>query len=688
MSVRDRWDPAAAAGLDDLALLVHGSRLLGADPALVLWGGGNTSIKREETDHAGRTVAVMRVKGSGGDLKSIGPDGFPGVRLADIAPLRARRDMTDAEMTAYLARCLVEPDARRPSIETLLHGFLPDRVVFHSHADALLALTNNPDPARHVRAAMGPGFVLVPYRRPGFLLSKMVAAAREAAPRARGAVLLNHGLFTWAETVEEAYRAHVRAVRRAETYLRRHRRARPFGATAPGRTPDGDARRAAAAALAPRLRGLLATPRRVVLRHDDGPELLAFAAAAAAPGLCRIGPATPDHLLHTKRLPCLVTPSDPLDPERTAREAARALDSWSAAYDRWVRRWNRDGHAVEDRKPRVLLVRGLGMWTAGRDPAQARVVGDIYGHTIGIMAATAGLGGFRSLTPKEQFRAEYWELELYKRTLLPPERLLARRVAVVTGAARGIGLAVAERFLAEGACAVLHDRDGERLRTAAGGLASRHGADRVLTVAGDVGSETDVARLFRTACATYGGVDLVVSNAGVAPTGGLDVLPLAEWERSLRVNATAHFLVAREGLRVLKAQGTGGAFVFVASKNVPVPGKDFGAYSAAKAAETQLARVLAVEGGSHGIRSNVLHPDAVFRDSALWSPALRADRARAQGLAAAEIEDHYRRRSLLGLEVRPEDVAEAALFFASDRSSRTTGSWLPVDAGLREAFPR
>jgi rhamnulose-1-phosphate aldolase/alcohol dehydrogenase len=678
--IRDRWRASEARGLDGLGLLVYGSRLLGAEESLVLHGGGNTSLKRIETDHAGRRVRVMRVKGSGGDLASIGPDGFPGVRLDEVAPLRRRKDMTDAEMVAYLGRCLVEPDARRPSIETLLHGFLPDPAIFHSHADAILALTNNPSPERHVRAALGEGFVLVPYRRPGFALSKLVAAAREAHPGARGAVLLNHGLFTWGETVEEAYRAHVAAVRAAERYLTRNYGSRPFGPAASKPAAPG-ARRAAAAAFAPVLRGLLgAGGSRFVLRYDDSPEVLAFAGSARAPALCRIGPATPDHLLHTKRLPCFVPSADPA-------AAAFALREWSRSYEKWVRKWNREGHRVEDLLPRVVVVRGLGMWTAGRDPKQAVVVGDIYRHTVGIMAKSAGLGGFRSLSPREQFRAEYWELELYKRTLLPKEKELARRVAVITGAARGIGLGIARRFLEEGACVVLHDRDRALLLAAAGSLEDRH-PGRVVAAYGDITREADVRALFATTVAGFGGVDVIVSNAGIAPAGAIDSLSLSNWERSMAVNATGHFLVAREAMRVMKTQGTGGAFVFVGSKNVPAPGKDFGAYSAAKAAETQLARVLALEGAPHGIRSNVLHPDAVFEGSALWSPRLRAERAKAQGIRAEDVPDFYRKRSLLGLEVRPGDVAEAALFFASDRSSRITGAWLPVDAGLKEAFPR
>jgi rhamnulose-1-phosphate aldolase/alcohol dehydrogenase len=684
---RDLWDPSAAAGLDAMALLVYGSRLLGSDPSLVLWGGGNTSWKRTEVDHAGRTVEVMRVKGSGGDLATIDADGFPGVRLADIEPLRTRDAMTDAAMTSYLARCLVDPDAKRPSIETLLHGFLPDRAVFHSHADAVLAMTNAPDSLQRIPKILGEEFVIVPYRRPGFELSRLVGEARAASPTAKGAVLLNHGLFTWADTVEEAYRAHIAAVNLCERHLAAKRRARPFGRPVSRPLPEEE-RRDAAALLAPRLRGLVGKDRRWILRHDDAPGILDFAASSDAGSRCRIGPATPDHLLHTKRLPCFVETRDPRDTGSTAVDVARALDRWAKDYAGWVTRWNSDGLPVEDLLPRVLMVRGLGMWTLGRDPRQARVVGEIYSHTVGIMAAAEGLGGFKSLSPAEQFRAEYWELELYKRTLLPPERELARRIAVVTGAARGIGKAIADRFLTEGACVVVHDLDASLLATTTRELAARHGSDRVLGVAGDVGDEADVARLFRTASTTWGGVDIVVSNAGVAPAGAIDTLDLATWELSMRVNATGHFLVTREALRILKTQGTGGSFVFIASKNVPAPGKEFGAYSAAKAAETQLARVLAVEAAPHAIRSNVLHPDAVFEDSALWSPELREERAKAQGLRAEDIEDHYRKRSLLQRVVRPSDVAEAAFWFASDRSSRTTGSWLPIDSGLREAFPR
>ncbi len=684
--VRDLWKDADAPKKEGIGSLVYGSRLLGSDEDLVLWGGGNTSLKTEEKDHAGRPLRVLRVKGSGGDLKDLGLDGYPCVKPDELLPIRDRKAMTDEEMVAYVGRCLLDPKARRPSIETLLHAFLPDRAIFHSHADAILCLTNNADAPRHVAAALGDDFVLVPYRRPGFALSKLVGEARAKAPKAIGAVLVNHGLFTWGDTVKDAYRRHIKAVRTAEKYVAARARKQPFGAVKAG--PAEAERIAAATALAPALRGLLATPSRMILRYDDSPEALAFAGGANARALSRIGPATPDHLLHTKRLPCLVEASNPLDTEKTVRETERALASWSRSYDRWVRRWNDEGHPVDDLKPRVLLVRGLGMWTAGRDPRQARVKGDIYSHTMGIIGNTAGLGGFRSLSPREQFRAEYWELELYKRTLLPPEKELARRVAVITGAARGIGLGIADRFLAEGACVVLHDLDGERLELAADDLSRRHGPGRTLAVPGDVTSEKDMAALFASACLAFGGVDIVVGNAGIAPGGAVENLERDDWEKALAVNATGCFLVAREGMRILRQQGTGGAFVFVGSKNVPAPGKEFGAYSAAKAAQTQLARVLSLEAAPLGVRVNVLQPDAVFEGSALWSPELRAKRAKAQGIRADQVEDFYRRRSLLGLQVRPRDVAEAALFLASDRSSRTTGTVFPVDAGLKEAFPR
>jgi NAD(P)-dependent dehydrogenase (short-subunit alcohol dehydrogenase family) len=342
---------------------------------------------------------------------------------------------------------------------------------------------------------------------------------------------------------------------------------------------------------------------------------------------------------------------------------------------------------VLEAAPRVVLVPGIGMWTTGPTPRTAALARDIYLHTVGIMAGAESLGGYRSLPEAEGFRAEYWPLELYKLTLAPPDRELAGRVALVTGATGAIGREVALRLAAAGAQVVVTDLALSAAEALAGEIAAREGAGSALALPLDVTREDGVEAALERACLEFGGVDVVVSNAGVAHCAPIESLELADWERSLAVNATGHFLVARAALRLLRRQGTGGSLVFVATKNVTAPGKDFAAYSASKAAEAQLARVAAIEGGPLGVRVNMVNPDAVFSGSGLWAE-IGPERARAHGIAPETLGDFYRGRTLLNVEVRAEDVAEAVLFLASDRSSRTTGAMLPVDGGVREAFPR
>lgn len=685
--MKNRWSDEDARGMAPFDLLLYASRLVGADGELVVWGGGNTSLKVEEADFRGRPTAVLRVKGSGSDLKTIGRQHFPGVRLDDVLPLFPREQMSDEEMVAYLEHTLLEPSSPRPSIETLLHAFVPDACVIHSHADAICSLTNTDRGADAIAEALGDAVAIVPYRRPGFRLSQEVGEARAARPDLRGVVLMNHGLVTWADSVREAYDVHIDLVQRAEAYARTRAAGRKTFAAVEPRL-DGAARERAAAALAPVLRGLASAEKRVVLRYDAGDDVLDFVASPRAAELSQVGPATPDHLLNTKRLPLLLDAPDPTDTDALAESARKAFAGYREQYVAYVERHNREGYPLLDPYPRVILVPGLGMWTTGLDARRALIAGDIYHHTIGVMAAAEAVGSYRSLSEEDAFAAEYWPLELYKLSLLPPEQELARRVVLVTGAGGGIGRAIAERLAAAGAHVVVTDVNGEAAGEVAAAIVQARGEGRALGLALDVTDEESVVEAFRRTALAYGGLDVLVSNAGIALPAAIHEMSLAGWQRSFDVNATGHFLVAREAVRLLRAQGLGGSIVFVATKNVPAPGKDFGAYSAAKAAETQLARILAIENGEAGIRVNVLHPDAVFRGTNLWSREVREQRARAHGIAVDEIEDFYRRRNLLQAAVLPEDVAEAALFFACDRSARTTGATLAVDGGVREAFPR
>lgn len=657
----DRWTDTPESELDQL---VQQSRLVGMEESLVLWGGGNNSVKSTATDLLGNPIPVMFIKSSGSDMKSIVPKQFPAVRLDYIEPLRHRdEEMSDQEMVDYLARCLVDPAGARPSIETLLHAFLPAKSVLHTHADAILAVTNTRGREATVRDCFGDRVITVPYRRPGFRLSREVADAFAAKPDADGLILMNHGLITWGETAQEAYSRHIALVTKAEEFLSAKR---PAPISFSKKAPEG----------APALRGALGRNRSVILEFDDSDDVLRFVARPDLARVSQIGAATPDHLLYSKRLPLL------LDDDVTS-SLQRYVDRYTDFY-----RAHPSEFAMLEAMPRVILAPGVGMWTAGKDARAARIVRDIYRHTIRIIEDAEAAGGYETLNDHDAFHAEYWPLELYKLTLLPKERELAGKVALVTGAASGIGRAVAERFAEEGAHVVVTDIDAQLASEVADAIVKKNGLRRAIAVTLDVSNEEDVARAFATCVREYGGVDVVVSNAGISSFGSLDSLAVADWDRSFAVNSRGHFLVARAAMQVMKQQGTGGSIVFNASKNVTAPGKEFGAYSVSKAAEAQLCRIVALEGGEFGIRANMLNPDAIFGGSRFWSEEMRAMRANAYGIDAEKLPDFYRNRTLLKTEVSADDVAEAALFFASARSAKTTGAMLPVDGGVKEAFPR
>jgi len=667
----NRWAETPDNEIDQL---VYQSRLVGAEESLVLWGGGNNSVKSQSTDLLGTPIPVMYIKSSGSDMKTIVPKEFPAVRLDYIEPLRTREgEMSDQEMVDYLARCLVDPSSRRPSIETLLHAFLTARAVLHTHADAILALTNTRGREKTVRDCFGDSVITVPYLRPGFRLSRDVADAFASKPDAEGLVLMNHGLITWGETAREAYEKHVVLVSQAEGYLAGvGSRGSGVGATTP------HTQHPTPALLAPAIRGALGAKRSVILEFDGSEDVLRFLGRDDAKRITQIGPATPDHLLYTKRHPLFLEAGDDV-----SKALSEYVDRYTAHYKNFPSEF-----AMLDAHPRVILVPGAGMWTAGKDARAARIVRDIYRHTMRIIEAAEGAGGYETLNDEDAFHAEYWPLELYKLTLLPKEKELAGKVAIITGGASGIGRASAERFAEEGAHVVVTDVDVALAEEVAKNIVTKHGLRRAIALRLDVSSEEDVERAYAETIAAYGGVDIIVSNAGISSFGSLDVLPAADWDRAFAVNARGHFLVARAALRIMKQQKTGGSIVFNASKNVTAPGKEFGAYSVSKAAEAQLCRIVALEGGEFGIRANMLNPDAIFGGSRFWSDEMRSMRATAYGISSENLPDFYRNRTLLKTEVTADDVAEAALFLAGPRSAKTTGAMLPVDGGVKEAFPR
>lgn len=677
----NRWQSEPVLNAGALDQLVYQSRMVGEEESLVLWGGGNNSVKQPAVDLLGQPIEVMYIKGSGSDMKSIIPAQYPAVRLDYVLPLFEREEMSDEDMVAYLARCLIDPTSPRPSIETLLHAFLPHRAILHTHTDAILSLTNTVGREETVRECFGDRVVLVPYYLPGFKLSKQVGLLAAQHPEAEALILMNHGLITWGNDSQEAYDNHIRLVTEAEDFVKSKRQAQAQAQAAPS-TPAIEPE-----AVAPILRGLLSTEKPWILGFDNSPEVMQFLSRPDLHTITQVGPATPDHMLYTKRFPLVVELTDP-NPEQVHSQFAEALNKYTTAYRQYFSLNAKAGAVMLDALPRIVLVPGVGMWTLGKDARAARIVTDIYRHTMNIIADAQTLGGFATLSDENAFNAEYWPLELYKLTLLPKEKDLARRIVLVTGAASGIGRAIARRLAEEGAHVVVTDLNGEGAETVAAEIRQKQGLNRAIGLKLDVTNLEQVEEAFKAACRAYGGLDILVSNAGIAPVGAIDRLSQRDWDMSLAINTTGHFLVTRASLNILKKQSIGGSLIYNATKNVTAPGKDFGAYSVAKAAEAQLCRIVAIEGGEFGIRANMLNPDAIFEGSQLWSEDLKNKRANAYGISVEELPNFYRQRNLLKVEVTAEDVAEAALFLAGPRAAKTTGAMIPVDGGVKEAFPR
>lgn len=682
---RDRWDRAAAADRSELELLAYRSNLLGADRSVANWGGGNTSSKVTETDHRGRATRVLWVKGSGSDLGAIGPDQFTGLRLEDLQALGERGHVSDEELVAYYEQAAFGPRRPRASIDTPLHSFLPATHVDHTHADAIIALCAVPDGPELARRLWGEAAIWVPYERPSFALGRRVGRAVAARPDAALVLLAKHGLVTWGETQEECYRSTVATIARAaEALAERCDRRRVFPAVAPRQAGD---RRGALVGSLPALRGALSTHERAVLQVDTSDEAAAFASRPDLAELAALGPACPDHLIHTRRWPMVVDPGHAREPDELAAAFRDGVTRYEAAYGAYLRR---NGLVTGDAEtaPRVVLVRGIGIVTAGRDAAAARLAAGLYERARAVLATAAGLGGFAPLTEEESFGVEYWPLERYKLTLAPPPRELEGRVALVTGGASGIGRSCALRLAAAGAHVAVTDINAPGAAEVAAEIETRHGAGRAIGIRLDVTDEGSVDRGFAEAVLAFGGLDIIVSNAGLATSAPVVETSLADWDRNQAVLARGSFLVGRAALRLCRAQALGGSVVFVASKNSVVAGRDAAAYSAAKAATLHFARCLAEEGGPLGVRVNVVNPDAVIDGSGIWTGPWREERARAYGVAPDQLEEHYRQRTGLKVSVLPEDVAEAVLFFASDRSAKTTGNFLNVDGGVSAAYPR
>lgn len=644
------WSGAEAATFaGDLGLRVYTSRLLGRDKTLVLHGGGNTSVKTKERDLFGEEEAILYVKGSGSDLETIVEAGFSPVRLEPAARLASLDSLSDTQMVNELRACMTSASAPTPSVETILHALLPHKYVDHTHADALLAITNTPEAHERIQNLYGDEVVIVPYVMPGFLLARECAKqfARQGTPRTAGMVLLKHGIFSFGETARESYERMIRLATRAEDYLREHR------AWSLPKEPDYESIITQAI---PHLRRDIsdAAGAPMILRtHGDCFDFVRRGDLAV---ISQQGPATPDHVIRTKRVPML----------------GRNVSAYRQAYERYFSTHAASADqqkAMVDPAPRIILDLECGMIAAGRSAKDASIAAEIYRHTIAIIERATLLSRYEPVGERDLFEVEYWDLEQAKLKKSASAPMFSGEIALVTGAASGIGKACVEALLVTGAAVTGLDVDPK--------IANLSCNPSYFGIAGDVTSEADLASALDATVKTFGGLDMLVLNAGIFPaTREIADLTSDEWRKVMHINLDANVVLMRLSLPLLKLAPRGGRVVVIASKNVRAPGPGAAAYSASKAALNQLARVAALEWGKDGIRVNVVHPNAVF-DTGVWTEEVLRSRARSYGLS---VED-YKKNNVLKTEVSSRDVAQMVVTMCGPVFAKTTGAQVPVDGG-------
>ncbi|GAB2771654.1 bifunctional aldolase/short-chain dehydrogenase [Amycolatopsis magusensis] len=669
--------------------LLTRSHRLGADPANTNYAGGNTSAKGTATDPAsGEPVELLWVKGSGGDLGTLTEPGLAVLRLdrlrglTGVYPGPERED----EMVAAFDYCLHGRGGAAPSIDTAMHALVDSAHVDHLHPDSGIALATAADGEELTARCFGDRVVWVPWRRPGFQLGLDIAGIKGANPQAIGCILGGHGITAWGDTSDECEARSLEIIRTAAEFLAEHGRADPFGARVPEYEPLPEAaRRERAAALAPVLRGLASTDRRQLGHFTDSAVVLDFLAGAEHPRLAALGTSCPDHFLRTKVRPMVLDlpPTAPLDEVLTRlgelHEEYRA--DYRAYYERHA---EPDSPALRGADPAIVLVPGVGMFSFGADAQTARVAGEFYVNAINVMRGAESVSAYAPIPESEKFRIEYWSLEEAKLRRRPAPKPLAGRVALVTGGGSGIGKATARRLAAEGACVVVADRAFD----AAQEVAAELGRDTAIAVRADVTEENEVAAAFAEGALAFGGIDLVVNNAGLSVSKPLLETTAADWDLQHDVMARGSFLVSREAARQMIAQGLGGDLVYIVSKNAVFAGPSNVAYGAAKADQAHQVRLLAAELGEHGIRVNGVNPDGVVRGSGIFAGGWGAQRAAVYGVEEKDLGAFYAQRTLLKREVLPEHVANAVFVLAAGELGHTTGLHVPVDAGVAAAFLR
>jgi rhamnulose-1-phosphate aldolase/alcohol dehydrogenase len=695
--LENKWDESIAAGLSEPERLLYRSNLLGSDLRITNYGGGNTSAKISMKDPlSGQTEEVLWVKGSGGDLGSMDLSGFSTLYLEKLNQLKSlyRGLEFEDEMVGYLPHCNFNLNARAASIDTPLHAYIPHRHVDHMHPDAVIAIACTKNSKELTEKVFEGRMGWLPWQRPGYDLGLKLEKIATDNPDLVGVILEGHGLFTWADDSKACYENTLSILQQAIDWLCEQNKAEAFGGNKFDSTLQPEDRRRISARLMPLLRGKIAGEQMKVGHFNDTPEVLQFVNSANLQKLAAMGTSCPDHFLRTKICP-LVVDFDPSakDPDGQLQKTVSGLDDQVSAYrthyEKYYERCKRDDSPpIRDPNAVVYLIPGVGMVTFAKDKATARIAGEFYVNAINVMRDADGVDEYVGLDEQEAFDIEYWLLEEAKLQRMPKPKSLAGRIAFVTGGAGGIGRATAERLLEQGACVLLADISEDSLQSAHDDLVAKFGSDVVRSVVCDVTDENGVVDAIRYCCVEFGGLDILVSNAGIASSAPLDETSLELWEQNMSILATGYFLVSREAFKVMKAQDIGGSVVMVASKNALVASPNASAYCTAKAAEVQLARAVALEGAPFGVRCNVVNPDAVLNGSKIWNGKWRQERAAAYDMKESDLEEHYRKRSLLKRDVLPGDVAEAIYFFASDASNKSTGNIINVDAGHAPSFTR
>lgn len=685
---QSRWSDEHAAGLSPAQLLLYRSNLLGSDLTVTNFGGGNTSAKLQDRDPlTGEAVTVLWVKGSGGDLGSMKLDGFSTLYLDKLLGLeRLYKGVEhEDEMVGHLPHCTFNLNPRAASIDTPLHAYLPFAHIDHVHPDAVIALAASTGGEAATREIWGGKIGWLPWKRPGFDLGLRLRDYVAKHSGLRGVMLAGHGIICWADSSKTCYENTVDLIAKAATYLneRLSKRAAFGGQKTAPLSPDG--RADAASKLMPRLRGIMSEKQSKIGHFSDDAEALEFVGSVDFEKLAAVGTSCPDHFLRTKIAPLTLDPARVSDLDYLSQ----AVDAYRERYAAYYRRCaGPKDPAMRDPNPVVVLVPGLGRFTFAADKTTARLAGEFYGNAINVMRGAEAIGEYVGLDEREAFNIEYWALEEAKLQRMPKPKPLAGKIALITGAAGGIGAATAKRLLADGACVMLTDRDAEALRSVGDTLSKQYGKDVVRTAMCDVTDEANVAAAFASCSREFGGLDILVANAGLASASPIEETTVAVWRKNYDVLVEGYFLTARSAFDLMKQQ-KGGSMVFIGSKNALAATPNASAYASAKAAAVHLARCLALEGAEHGIRVNVVNPDAVLRGSKIWDGEWRKERADAYGIdPGLELEEFYRKRSMLKLNVLPEDVAEAVWYFASSASAKSTGNILNVDAGNPQAFTR